>query len=266
MIEFERAITRTPGATFADGITPGLLGRADAALAQEQHRGYIAALEKCGVEVITLEADDAHPDSCFVEDPAIVNDRVAVITAPCKPSRQGEEDLIRPVIESIYGSHVEQIKRPGTLEGGDICRVDEHYLIGISDRTNENGAQQLADILKKYGFTSEFVDMCIPTRQHILHLKTGMTYLGNNVMLLCPALADDPVFEKYEKIFTDEDDAYSVNVIPVNGHVIMAKGFEKTAGKLRAAGYDVIEVPVTEFEKQDGGLTCLSLRIPKLRF
>ena len=159
MCHYEEAITRQPCSNFADGLTHGLLGKPDVALAVRQHQQYVEALRSCGAEVTVLPPEDAFPDSCFTEDEAIVTDRMAVLPAPCRPSRQGEEVLIRPVIEKYYAGKIEQIARPGTLEGGDICRDGNHFFVGISSRTNEEGARQFGEIVRKYGFTFDFCDI-----------------------------------------------------------------------------------------------------------
>ena len=146
MCHYEEAITRQPCANFADGLTHGLLGRPSVELAVEQHRCYVDALIQCGVNVTVLPPEDAYPDSCFTEDETVVTDRMAVQVAPCRPSRQGEEKLIRPIVEKYYAGRIEEIRRPGTLEGGDICRAGNHFFIGISSRPNEEGARQMAEI------------------------------------------------------------------------------------------------------------------------
>ena len=117
MCQYERAITRPPCGRFAEGLTHGRLGKPDLALAREQHAAYVSALRQCGADVTVLHPDDDHPDSCFVEDEAIVTDRMAVIPSMCRPSRQGEEVRIRPVIEALYGGNIETPWRAVTSSG-----------------------------------------------------------------------------------------------------------------------------------------------------
>jgi dimethylargininase len=262
MEQFEQVIVRTPCENFADGITPGFLGRADAALAKEQHKGYIEALKKCSVKVIVLDEDNDYPDSCFVEDPAIVTDRVVIMTDFCAPSRKGEEQRILSVLTAIYGKKIEWIKAPGTVEGGDICQVGNHFYIGLSRRTNDEGARQLSEILKKYGFTGSTIN--IRNYKTVLHLKTGMSYLGNHTFISLPEIAGDPELKDYTKIIVTPEEGYASNCIRVNDYVLIPKGFNRAIGQVEAAGFKTIPVAMSEFEKQDGGLSCLSLRIPKL--
>ena len=260
MCHYEEAITRQPCSKFADGLTHGLLGRPDVDLAVRQHQQYVEALRSCGAEVTVLPPEDAFPDSCFTEDEAVVTDRMAVLPSPCRPSRQGEEVLIRPVIEKYYAGRIEQITRPGTLEGGDICRDGDHFFVGISSRTNEEGARQFAEIVSRYGFTCDFCDI---RGIRILHLSTGMSYIGDNTVICVPDFRHFEAYAPYRVIVTSPEEAYAANCVRMNDKVIMADGFPETEEKLRSAGFDVVKVPMTEFEKQDGGLSCLSIRIPK---
>ena len=259
---FEQAIVRTPCESFADGITPGFLGRADAALAREQHKAYILALEQCGLRVTVLEEDNEHPDSCFIEDPAIVTDRVAVISNFQAPARKGEEKKVISWIEKLYGTKIEKIQSPGTVEGGDICQVGTHFFIGLSRRTNNEGARQLSEILKKYGFTSSTIS--IRDFKSVLHLKTGMSYLGDHTFISIPQIANDPELKAFNRIVTTEKEGYASNCIRINDYVIIPQGFNHTIDQVEKAGFKTIPVPMSEFEKQDGGLSCLSLRIPKI--
>lgn len=260
MCRYERAVTRPPCDNFTEGLTHGRLGKPDVKLAKAQHSCYVDALRKCGADVTVLRADNDYPDSCFTEDEAIVTDRMAVIPAMCRPSRQGEEIRMRPIIETFYAGRIERILAPGTLEGGDICRADNHFLIGISSRTNEEGARQMAAIAEKYGFTSAFCDI---RGIDILHLSTGMSYIGDNTIICVPEFRHFEAYKPYRVIVTSRKEAYAANCVRMNDKVIMAEGFPGTERKLRKAGFDVVTVPMTEFEKQDGGLSCLSIRIPK---
>lgn len=134
--------------------------------------------------------------------------------------------------------------------------VDKHFYIGQSNRTNIEGANQFLNIVKKYGYEGTIV----PFDDGLLHLKTGMTYLSDNNLLITKRFMDYKEFEKFNRILIDSNEEYASNCIFINGKVIMPKGFENTKDKVLKLGYDIIEVPMTEYEKIDGGLTCLSLR------
>ena len=260
MFAYDKAITRPPCNNFSDGLTHGQLGKPDTGLAKRQHQQYVNTLRRCGVEVVVLRPDDDYPDSCFTEDEAIVTDRMAVIPSFCRPSRQGEEIRMRPIIEAFYSGRIEEIKKPGTLEGGDICRAENHFFIGISSRTNEEGARQFAEIVSRYGFTSDFCDI---RGIQILHLSTGMSYIGNNTVVCCPAFKGLPALSARNVIVTSAKEAYAANCVRINDKVIMPEGFPNLRRKLQKAGFDVVTTPMSEIEKQDGGLSCLSIRMPK---
>jgi len=250
---FKQTVVRKPGKSYTNGLTSSNLGTPDYQKALEQHANYIQALEKCGVQVKVLEADERFPDSTFVEDPAIVTEKCAIITNPGAESRNDEKVEIKEVLKGFY-DNIEEITK-GTVEGGDVLRVENHFYIGLSLRTNEAGAQSLKDILTKYGYTASFVPL-----SKFLHLKTGVSYLGNNNIVVAGEFIDHPAFQHMNKIIVEDKDTYSANCILVNDYVLLPKGFENTRNKIEKLGYKVIELDMSEFEKQDGGLSCLSLR------
>jgi len=251
---FKNAIVRKPCRNIVNGLSDADLGKPDYDLAMDQHQEYVDALKECGLNVTVLEADENYPDSVFVEDTALLTSRCAVITNPGAPTRKGEVNGIRDVIVNFY-KVIETIADPGTLEAGDVMMVGSHFYIGISERTNLNGANQLIKILAKYDFTGSTV-----TLENILHLKTAVSCLENNNLLIAGNLINNPEFNKYNVIKVDEDESYAANSLWVNGKIIIPRGFPETRLKIELADYDTIEVDVSEFRKLDGGLSCLSLR------
>jgi len=253
---FKHAIVRTPSPNISEGITSAHLGKPVYGEALAQHAGYIAALESCGVEVHVLEADLAYPDACFVEDTAVLAERVAIITNLGAPARQGEEQKVAKALHGFYREdQIEYIRTPGTLEGGDVMRVGDHFYAGLSSRTNEEGARQFVRFLNKHGYTGSMVKM-----SEMLHLKTGVAYLENNLLLTAGEFIQHSVFAGFKTIPIDRKDAYSANCIYVNGTVLVPAGYPATKEKIEAAGLPTCEVEVSEFRKIDGGLSCLSLR------
>jgi len=250
---FTHAITRFPGENFADGLTTANLGRPSYPLILKQHHAYRQALLSLGLDVIVLPAEPAHPDAYFVEDPAIITPKIAVITRPGAPSRQGEETTLEPFLE--YYRPIVHIVPPGTVDGGDVLMIGEHFFIGLSERTNAEGASQLAAILSGAGHTSETVPVAAG-----LHLKSGVNYLGKNTLLVTKDLADYPAFASYEIIILDAGEESAANTLWVNDTLLMPKGFPKTHAKLAQLGMRIIELDVSEVQKMDGGLTCMSLR------
>ena len=233
------------------------LGRPAIAGTLAQHEAYCQALERCGLTLTRLAADPRHPDSTFVEDTAVVAPGFAVLTRPGATSRQGEVEEIRPAVEQFFPSPLEIIA-PGTLDGGDICEAGRHFFIGVSLRTNGEGARQLTRFLDSAGFTSSIVD--VRRTRGILHLKSGVVALDERTLVAIDALAGHDAFRGYDVIRVNEDEAYAANCVRVNDHVLIADGFPRLAGSLAWRGFDLVPLAMSEFRKMDGGLSCLSLR------
>jgi dimethylargininase len=254
---FTRAIVRAPASNFADGLTSVALGRPDLALALEQHARYCSALEVAGLELVHLPDDPVHPDATFVEDTAVLSPRCNVLARPGAASRAGEVEAIRTALASL-SIVPNAIEPPGSLDGGDICEADGHFFIGVSRRTNWDGAAQLAALLNKAGCTSACVD--IRAMPDILHLKSGIAWLGDGRVIAIDALAGHPALRNYELIQVHPEDAYAANCVRVNGRLLLAAGFPRVHDALTRLGYDLMVLDMSEFQKMDGGLSCLSLR------
>jgi dimethylargininase len=250
---FTIAITRKPGRNFAQGITTSTLGLPDYSLMLEQHAAYVDTLRYLGLEVIVLGALDDFPDAYFVEDTAIVIPDAAIITNPGASSRKGEVIAIEPILAQYR--RIEHIIPPGTVDGGDVLMVGNHFFIGISERTNPEGARQLGKILESYGNTHTTVPL--PAG---LHLKSSVNYLGKNSILVTKNFARLTPFESYDKIIVDQSEEYAANTLWVNDCLITPRGFPLCFEKLTALDMPIIELEVSEARKMDGGLTCLSLR------
>jgi dimethylargininase len=237
-----------------EGITSVNLGVPDYQKALIQHADYVKALKECGLAVTQLPADEDFPDSTFVEDVALMTTECAIITRPGAASRAGETKSMHASIEQFYDK-VYSIESPGTVEAGDIMMVGAHFYLGLSARTNAEGAKQMTGILQQHGMTASVVEL-----NDVLHLKTGLGYLENNRLLACGEFLTKPEFQQYQIIEVEQDEAYAANSVWINGTVLTPKGFPKTKKLIEAAGYSVREVDVSEFQKIDGGLSCLSLR------
>jgi dimethylargininase len=254
---FTCAIVRPPGSNFADGLTTVVLSLPDYLIALQQHDRYCAALEQCGLKLIRLSIDLRYPDSTFVEDTAILTERGAILTHPGALSRAGEVISIKETLSKFY-STLQSITAPGTLDGGDICEAGNHFFIGLSHRTNEAGAQQLTEFLAQLGYTSSCVD--IRNTDGILHLKSGIAYLGDNRLVLIDALVDRSGFRGYEIIHVAPAENYAANCVRVNDYVLIAQGYPILEKTLNNLGYKTIALDMSEYQKMDGGLSCLSLR------
>ena len=182
--------------------------------------------------------------------------KCAIITNPGAASRNGEKEFIVETIKKFYEKDkIAYIQSPGTLEGGDVMMVGDHFYVGRSARTNEEGIRQFIEILNHYGLTGSEV-----TLEKVLHLKTGVNYLENNTYLVSGEFIEKEEFKNARQIVIPDEEAYAANCIWVNDKVIVPTGFPKVAESVKAAGYEVILTDTSEYRKLDGGLSCLSLR------
>ncbi|MFP3859543.1 MAG: dimethylarginine dimethylaminohydrolase family protein [Bacteroidales bacterium] len=250
MQQFTKAIVRKPGNNFPQGITSSTLGQPSVNKALEQHNAYCSALQKCELDVQVLDADESYPDGCFVEETAVITEDAAIITKPGDPDRLGEEKKIADVLARY--KPLEEISLPGKVDGGDILRVGKHFYIGMSARTNEEGARQLSEILKKYGYTSSRIPV-----KNVLHLKTGVAYLGENTIIASKEFSD--YFSSFNILELSPEEEYAANCLLINDTLLIPKGFIKSKTKISDLGYNIIELEMSEFRKMDGGLSCLSL-------
>ncbi len=251
---FKNAIVRKPARSMVNGLTSASLGAPNYELACQQHADYVQALKECGLNVLVLPSEESYPDSCFVEDAALMTPDCAILTRPGATTRQGEVALIEASVKSYYDA-VYKIQSPSTIEAGDIMMVGNHYYIGLSDRTNADGADQMIRILEENGMQGSVVEM-----SEMLHLKTGLSFLEKNNLLVCGEFVSKVEFDKFNRLEIPMDDAYSANSVWINGTVLVPAGFDSTVEKIQALGYQVRVVEMSEFQKLDGGLSCLSLR------
>ena len=256
-MRYTRAIVRPPPPTYAAGISAANEGAPDLNRAMAQHQAYCLALEQCGLAVSVLSADADFPDSCFVEDTAVLTARGAIATRPGASSRSGEVSSVVAALHP-YFSEIARIAAPGTVDGGDICEAEGHFLIGLSLRTNDEGARQLAALLGDIGCPSDVID--IRKSRSLLHLKTGMSYLGDGRMVVTSDVPRTAALAPYELIEVPGTERYAANCISINDKVLIAAGYPQTRAAIEACGYETIALEMSEFRKMDGGLSCLSLR------
>lgn len=251
---FSHAIVRKPGRSVVNGLSTSGAGVPVYEDTLVQHSEYIRKLKECGLTVNILDPEEEFPDSVFIEDVALCTSRFAVITNPGAQSRKGEIKGMNNVLKEYY-ENIEAITDPGTLEAGDVMMAGDHFFIGVSDRTNLTGAEQLIRILEKYGFTGSKIRL-----SGMLHLKSGVSYLENNVILVIKGLAGIKEFNSFRKILVPDSEGYAANSVWLNGTVIVPDGFPETKRLIEENGYNTIVTDVSEFRKLDGGLSCLSLR------
>jgi len=255
MTEFSRAVVRLPGDSLSKGLssTPG--GQSpDPGKARQQHGAYVNALETLGLEVDILPAEESFPDAVFVEDTAVFMGPGVMITRPGAPSRLGEAAKIAPHIAGL-GIEMITMRPPGTLDGGDVLLVDNVFFVGMSARTNREGLRQFTAAAQRFGFATRPVPLAAG-----LHLKSGLSLVGEKLLLAAPGCGEDSAFCELNLVYTPPEEAYAANCVLVNGTVLAASGYPRTREILTARGCRVMTLDVGEFRKVDGGLSCLSLR------
>jgi dimethylargininase len=261
-VNFTRAIVRPPGRNFACGVTSAAEGAPDYERALHQHARYCDALSACGLELTRLSAEDAYPDGTFVEDAAVVAARGAIVTRPGAPTRTGEIESVARALARFFQPGLRHIDAPGTVDGGDVCEADGHFFIGVSARTNEPGALQLKRHLESIGHSASLVD--IRASRTLLHLKTGIAYLGEGVWAVAEALMRDlQPLERFgirHLIPVRPGEGYAANCVRVNDRVLVASGYPGIAAELDRLGLRPLPLDMSEYRKMDGGLSCLSLR------
>ena len=224
----------------------------DLALAVAQHRAYEQALAALGCEVVSLPAEPDLPDSVFIEDVAIVLDEIAVVTRPGAASRRPEAAAVAEA--HVPYRRVTAIAAPGTIDGGDVLRIGRRIFVGQSARSNESGIEQLRVVAWPYGYTVTAVPV-----GGCLHLKSAITQVGPEVVLVNPAWVDVRAFGAVRVIDIDPAEPYAANGLLVGTTVIYPASFPKTRARLEAAGIDLRVIDVSELQKAEGAVTCCSV-------
>lgn len=256
---FTHAIARTPGDDFALGLTKSLLGAPDMALTRQQHTAYCEALRSLGLELTLLPPAPGLPDATFVEDTAVMIPGAAVITRLGTDERRGETDSMRQAIAALPEAAgikaIHAIEAPGTVEGGDVMEMNGHFFIGLSERTNEEGARQLGSFIEAAG--GSWTPVPVVTG---LHLKTSVNFLSEDTLVMTEPFADLPQFESFKKIVITEDQLPAANCIRIGSKIVMASGYPTIRQQFQSLGFETLELDMSEYTKMDGGLSCLSLR------
>jgi dimethylargininase len=222
----------------------------DVARAVEQHAAYVRCLEELGIEVIALPADPDLPDSVFVEDPVVVVDEIAVIARMGAESRRGETESMAQVLAPYRP--LCRMAGPATLDGGDVFRAGRTLFAGRSQRTNAEGIEQLRAAVARYGYDVRPVET-----RGCLHLKSGACHLGRQMILVNREWVDADAFHGYELI--DVEEPWAADVLPLGDTVLMPEGFPKTRAAVERSGFRVKTVDVSELQKAEAGVTCMSV-------
>jgi dimethylargininase len=227
----------------------------DVALARRQHRAYVDLLRLLGVEITALPPDPAFPDCVFVEDAAVVLDRCAIGCIPGEPSRRGEIDVIHSALAPFRA--LERMRLPATLEGGDVVAIDRTLYVGRSARTNEEGIATLGRIAAREGRTVVPVDL-----RGALHLKSAVTAARPDLLVGIAGAFDPGPFRGIEVLEVDVEETQGANVLPLPGVVLVSAAAPRVAERLEGRGVATMSLDISELEKGDGGLTCLSILVP----
>ena len=224
----------------------------DMALAAQQHQQYQAVLSSLGCRLVVVPTAPGLADSVFVEDTAIVLDEIAVLLRPGAESRRPEVAGIEPVLKQHRA--LRSIQPPGTVDGGDLLRIDKVIFAGLSTRTNEHGIQQLRQVAADYGYSVKAVETA-----KCLHLKSAVSEVAPGTVLINPDWTDSAAFSDYELIETDRGEPHAANALRVGERIVYPSSCPRTAAKLEARGIDLIAVDLSELQKAEGAVTCCSL-------
>jgi dimethylargininase len=245
---------RKPGYSFTNSISSHPeKGSISFELACSQHGNYMSALQKNGVELVILPALEKCPDAPFVEDTTVILDGLAIVCPNKEKSRQGESSSIHAEIKKYIPIKI--LPESTFLDGGDVLVTEDKIFVGVSSRTNLQAINALAKFTKK---------PVIPVKVSLgLHLKTSVTYLGSNTLVIDPSSIETSSLSEFKWIETEKPDRYAANCLGIENIVLMPKGFNKVATKIRKEGFKTLELDMSEFEKANGGITCLSIIFKK---
>ena len=225
----------------------------DGERALQQHAAYRDLLVELGFTLTVLPALNAHPDAVFVEDVAISTRAGWVLTRPGVSSRVGEALAMAPLLE--HHGCIGRMAAPATLEGGDVLAVEDTLWVGQSTRTNHAGLKALAHLLLEHGLRVKAVGV-----SGCLHLRTAATYLGRSTLLVNRGWIEHERLSDFEHVCVDPREAFGANGFCIGSTVVLSASFPRTAERVAARGFEVRLVDVSEFEKAEGGPSCLSLR------
>jgi len=256
---FDKALVRSPGESYRDCLSKNPLhDTIDLGKTMEQHKNYVKLLMKNGIEVEQLPSLESYPDSIFIQDTALVGEssNTAVICRPGVSERRGEEDSVEDYfVEEDY--EVKKIEPPGTVEGGDILVTDKDKIfVGLSERTNESGIEQLSSYFPK----TEFVK--IPVSE-VFHLLSGVNFIGDGTLAVCPEIVDLDYFEDFDLVEIKKEEQNTryenkpINMLYMGDKkILLPDAYENTAQMLEKIGYTVGKLNISEFWKGDAGMTC----------
>jgi dimethylargininase len=252
---FTHALCRPPACSAVNGIRAEDGPDPDFAGLAAEHQAYVATLRDLGLAVDVLEPLDDFPDALFTEDVALTFPEGAILLRPGAPSRAGEVDHIREALAAHHARPLE-MTGPGYADGGDVLRLADRVVIGLSDRTDCAGATELAKLLETIGRRAEIAE----TPPGVLHFKTGCGLIDERTILAVPALATCPQFDGLEVVLTPLGEEPAANILRIRGTVLVGDRWLATRAMLTARGIETRALPTDQIAHIDAGLSCMSLR------
>lgn len=252
-------LVREVPASYDDCLRVDAATSIDVGAARRQHAAYVAALRTLGLAVEVVPADDSYPDSCFIEDAAVVTGAHACVTRPGAPSRRGEVEAVAAALRPYCT--LDTMPAPASLDGGDVLRVGAHLFVGLSSRTNQDGLEVLREIAKRDGV--EVVALIV---RDGLHLKSACTLADASTLVYDPRVLGDAELAAFHGAglrCVAASEPTGANVLALGHGVLVSAAAPITGAMLATLGIAVRYVDVSEFHKGDGALTCLSLRVPR---
>jgi dimethylargininase len=255
MFDYTHAIGRTPGQSVVTGIRSGGGPDPDFGALMREHEGYVATLRELGLAVDVLPPAEAYPDSIFVEDPALVFTEGAIVLNLAARSRAGEADLIAPVLEKHF-DRVLRMQGPGHADGGDILVLPDRVLIGLSGRTDKEGAQELIGLLAQLGKKAEVAE----TPPGVLHFKTGCSLINEDTVFALPAMASSPAFKGLRVVPVPVGEEKAANKLRIRDTALVGENFPQSLEIIEKLGVRTRAMKVEQIGRIDAGLSCMSLR------
>jgi dimethylargininase len=254
VFEFDRAIVRRPATSVTRGLRATDRGDPSYSGIKREHDAYVAALREAGLQIEVLEPLEEYPDSIFVEDPALVFTAGAITLRPGVASRAGEA----PAMSAVLARHFKKVLQlpRGFVDGGDVLRTPEKVMIGLSARTNLEGAEALIECLAELGLSG----VIVKTPGKVLHFKSGLSLLDDDTVLTTRRQSGSGVFPGFKEILAPPGEEAAANALRVNDRVLVGVDFPATIELLRKAGFQVVPLPTSEIRRIDAGLSCMSLR------
>lgn len=254
VFDFTSAIVRRPAISVVNGLRAVDTGAPSVAGVRAEHDAYIAALGRAGAAVTVLDPLEDYPDSIFVEDPALVFGEAAILLRPGVESRAGEVAAIAPVLRERFPQVLEL--EAGYVDGGDVLVTPDRVMIGLSARTDRQGADELIALLKRINRRGEIFH----TPEGVLHFKSDCALVDEGTVLSTTRLAASGVFDAFRVIETPAGEEGAANALRVNDTVFVGADFPGTIDLLRREGLSVEPLATGEIAKINAGLSCMSLR------